>query len=85
MGYVGSEFFEFWYLDTWICDLSLRSKKFLITNKIKVFQYSAHTIKDEVDNTHLKNLQNNIPQKDLITWQNTKKYRITDAKKLKWI
>ena len=83
LGYVGSEFFKFWYLDTWICDLSLRSKKFLITNKIEVFQYSAHTIKDEVDNTHLKNLQNDVPQKDLITWQNTKKYRITDAKKLK--
>ena len=75
--------FKFWYLDTWICDLSFRSKKFLITNKIEVFQYSAHSIKYEVDIKHLKNLQNDIPQKDLITWQNTKKYRITDAKKLK--
>lgn len=83
LGYVGSEFFEFWYLDTWICDLSFRSKRFLITNKIEVYQYSAHSIKNEVDSTHLKNLQNNIPQKDLITWKNTKKYRITDAKKLK--
>ena len=83
LGYVGSEFFKFWYLDTWICDLSFRSKKFLITNKIEVFQYSAHTIKNEVDNTHLKNLKNDIPKKDLITWQNTKNYRIKDAKKLK--
>ena len=83
LGYVGSEFFKFWYLDTWICDLSFRSKKFLITDKIEVFQYSAHTLKDEVDNTHLKNLRNDIPRIDFITWQNTKKYRITDAKKLK--
>ena len=83
LGYVGSEHFRFWYLDTWICDLSFRSKNFLITNNINVFQYSAHTIKEEVDNTHLKNLKNDIPQQDFITWQNTKKYRITDAKKLK--
>ena len=83
LSYVGSEFFKFWYLDTWICDLSFRSKKFLITEKIEIYQYSAHSIKEEVDNTHLKNLKNDIPQKDFITWQNTKKYRITDAKKLK--
>ena len=83
LGYVGSEFFRFWFLDSWICDLSLRSKKFLITNKIKIFQFSAHTIKNEVDETHLKNLKNDIPTDDLNTWNNTVKYRITDSKKLK--
>tara|TARA_A100001011_G_C14251829_1_gene818245 strand:+ start:14 stop:850 length:837 start_codon:yes stop_codon:yes gene_type:complete len=83
LGYVGSEFFKFWYLDAWICDLSFKSKKFFITNKIKTFQFSAHTIKSEVDDTHLKNLKNNIPENDFITWHNTNKYRIKDAKKLK--
>ena len=53
LGYVGSEFFRFWFLDTWICDLSFRSKQFLITDKIIIYQYSAHTIKEEVDDTHL--------------------------------
>lgn len=83
LGYVGSEFFRFWFLDAWICDLSFRSKKFLITNKIKIFQFSAHTIKNEIDDTHLKNLKNDIPSDDFNTWNNTSKYRISDAKKLK--
>ena len=82
LGYIGSEFFKFWYLDAWICDLSFKSKNFFITNKIKTFQFSAHTIKSEVDDTHLKNLKNEIPEKDFITWHNTNKYRIKDAKKL---
>ncbi len=83
LGYVGSEHFRFWFLDTWICDLSFRSKQFLITDKIEIYQYSAHTIKEEIDDTHLKNLKDNIPQDDLNTWNNTLKYRISDAKKLK--
>jgi len=82
LGYIGSEFFQFWYLDTWICDLSFKSRNFFITNKIKTYQYSAHTIKSEVDETHLKNLLNDVPKKDFITWHNTEKYRIRDAKKL---
>jgi len=82
LGYIGSEFFRFWYLDAWICDLSFKSKKFFITNKIKTFQFSAHSIKAEVDSTHLKNLKNNIPEQDFIMWNKTNKYRITDAKKL---
>ena len=82
LGYIGSEFFKFWYLDAWICDLSFKSKKFFITNKIRTYQFSAHSIKSEVDNTHLKNLENDIPKHDFITWNNTNKYRIKDAKKL---
>jgi len=83
LGYIGSEYFNFWYLDTWICDLSLKSKKFLITNKIKLYQYSAHTLKEEVDNTHLKNIKNDIPEKDYVIWNNTEFNRINDAKLLK--
>ena len=82
LGYIGSEFFNFWYLDTWICDLSLRSKKFLISKNIKLYQYSAHTIEEEVDSTHLKNIKNDIPKKDEIIWLETKNERKKDAKLL---
>ena len=82
LGYIGSEYFNFWYLDTWICDLCHRSKKFLISKKIKLYQYSANTIKEEVDNTHLKNIKDDIPLKDKIIWNETVEQRIKDAKLL---
>ena len=82
LGYIGSEYFNFWYLDTWICDLCHRSKKFLISKKIKLYQYSANTIKEEVDNTHLKNIKDDIPLKDKIIWNDTVEQRIKDAKLL---
>lgn len=82
LGYIGSEYFNFWYLDTWICDLCHRSKKFLISKKIKIYQYSANTIKEEVDNTHLKNIKDDIPFKDKIIWNETVEQRIKDAKLL---
>jgi len=83
LGYVASEYFKFWYLDTWICDLSYKSKRFFITKKIKVYQYSAYLIKEEIDNTTLKNIENNNAKKDFQTWHNTEEYRIKDAKLLK--
>ena len=82
LGYVGSEHFNFWYLDTWICDLSFRSKKFIVSNKIEVSQLSANTYENEVDNTYLKNIKDNIPNKDYQIWKNTLNDRIIDAKKL---
>ena len=82
LGYVGSEFFKFWYLDTWICDLSRKSRRFLVSNSIKVHQYSENTYKEEIDNTHIKNLKNNIPQKDFIMWKKTEINRKLDSVKL---
>ena len=79
---IGSEYFNFWYLDTWICDLSHKSKKFLITDNLKIFQFSAHSIKEEVDNTHIKNIKNNIPEKDYLIWNDTEVYRKKDARLL---
>ena len=32
--------------------------------------------------SNIKNLSNDVPKKDFITWHNTEKYRIRDAKKL---
>ena len=82
LGYVGSEFFNFWYLDTWICDLSFKSKKFLVSNKIEVNQLSADTHKNEVDNTFLKNKKGGIPEKDFLIWKNTEENRKSDSRKL---
>ena len=82
LGYIGSEFFNFWYLDTWICDLSFKSKKFLVSNKITVEQLSADTHENEVDNTFLKNKKDGIPEKDFLIWNDTENNRKIDANKL---
>ena len=82
LGYIGSEFFNFWYLDTWICDLSFKSKKFLVSNKITVEQLSADTHENEVDNTFLKNKKDGIPEKDFLIWNDTENNRKVDANKL---
>ena len=82
LGYVGSEFFNFWYLDTWICDLSLRSGKFLVTPNIKVDQLSANKFDKEIDNTYLKNINTDKPDKDFQIWTNTVNERVKESLKL---
>ena len=82
LGYIGSSIFNFWYLDTWICDLSLKSKKFLVSPKIEVFQYSANTFEKEVDNTHLKNIKDGVPEKDYQIWIDSEDKRKKDSKLL---
>ena len=82
LGYVGSEYFNFWYLDTWICDLSLRSGKFLVTTKIKVNQLSANTFDNEIDVTHLRNINSDKINKDLKIWNDTLYQRKKESLKL---
>tara|TARA_Y100000816_G_C26060626_1_gene556917 strand:- start:211 stop:1050 length:840 start_codon:yes stop_codon:yes gene_type:complete len=82
LGYVGSENFNFWYLDTWICDLSMRSGRYLITPNIKVDQLSANKFKNEIDETHLRNINSDKEEKDYNIWQKTKGERIKHAKLL---
>ncbi len=82
LNYIGSENFNFWYLDTWICALSHISKKFLVTNKIAVKQFSADTFENEVDNTFLLNRKGGIPEKDFEIWNKTKNERLIEARKL---
>ena len=82
LNYIGSENFNFWYLDTWICALSHISKRFIVTNKISVKQFSADTFENEVDNTFLLNRKDGIPEKDFEIWNNTKNERKIEAKKL---
>ena len=82
LGYLSSEIFNHWYFDTWICDLSIRSKKFHLSENIKIYQYSAHSIKEEVDATHLRLIRNDNSLKDQLLWEESLPIRITDAKKL---
>ena len=82
LGYLSSEIFNHWYFDTWICDLSIRSKKFHLSSDIKIYQYSAHSIKEEVDATHLRITKNDNASKDKIIWDESLPIRIIDATKL---
>ncbi len=82
LGYLSSEIFNHWYFDTWICDLSIRSKKFHLSPDIKIYQFSAHTIKEEIDATHLRITSNNNAVKDKKIWDESLPIRINDALKL---
>ena len=82
LGYVLSEYFNFWYGDTWICDLSMRSGQYLATPKIKVDQLSANRFKNEIDETYLRNINSDKEEKDYYIWSQTKDQRIKDAKLL---
>ena len=82
LGYVGSEFFNFWYLDTWICDLSFRSGKFIVSPNIKVDQLSANRLDEEIDDTYLKNINTDKGDKDFQIWINTIDERKKESLKL---
>ena len=82
LSYVASELFNFWYLDTWICDLAKRSNKFIYVKNIKIKEFNAQANIDEFDETYLKNIADNKMEKDIDIWNNSKKIRIEDAKKL---
>ena len=82
LSYVASELFNFWYLDTWICDLAKRSNKFIYVKNIKLKEFNAQANIDEFDETYLKNIADNKMEKDIDIWNNSKKIRINDAKNL---
>ena len=83
LGYVGCELFNFWYLDTWICDLAKRSKLFIYSSRIKFKEYNAQANSDELDNTYLRNIADNKMEKDIEIWENSKIERIKGSNKLK--
>ena len=82
LGYVGSENFNFWYLDTWICDLSILSGRYIVTPDITVDQLSANRFQKEIDDTHLRNINSDMGDKDLRIWNETKKERLVHSKLL---
>ena len=85
LGYIGCELFNFWYLDTWICDLAKRSNSFIYSKKIKFKEYNAQAYQGEFDNTYLRNISNNKMEKDIEIWEKSKNLRIKEAIKLKQI
>ena len=85
LGYVGCELFNFWYLDTWICDLAKRSSKVIYSEKIKFKEYNAQANTDELDNTYLRNIADNKMEKDIEIWEKSVSQRINEANKLKYI
>ncbi len=82
LGYLSAEIFNHWYFDTWICELAVRSKKFHTCSNIQIYQFSAHSIKSEIDATHLRNTKNDNAKKDKIIWNESLVTRINDSKKL---
>tara|TARA_B110000027_G_scaffold74121_1_gene79081 strand:+ start:650 stop:1567 length:918 start_codon:yes stop_codon:yes gene_type:complete len=85
LGYIGCELFNFWYLDTWICDLAKRSNSFIYSKKIKFKEYNAQAYQGEFDNTYLRNISDNKMEKDIEIWEKSKQLRIKEAIKLKQI
>jgi hypothetical protein len=85
LGYIGCELFNFWYLDTWICDLAKRSNFFIYSKKIKFKEFNAQAYQSEFDNTYLRNISNNKMERDIEIWENSKDLRIKEALKLKQI
>ena len=85
LGYIGCELFNFWYLDTWICDLAKRSNFFIYSKKIKFKEYNAQAYQGEFDNTYLRNISNNKMEKDIEIWEKSKEIRINEAIKLQQI
>ena len=85
LGYIGCELFNFWYLDTWICDLAKRSNFLIYSKKIKFKEYNAQAYQGEFDNTYLRNISNNKMEKDIEIWEKSKKLRIKEALKLQQI
>ena len=56
--------------------------KFIITPNIKVDQLSANRLDQEIDQTHLRNINSDKGEKDLQIWKNTVEERKRDSKLL---
>ena len=81
LGYVVPEYFKFWYLDWWICEVSRLSKKYFLS-KVRIHQYHAETYIEEKDKTYLQNATQSNLDYDHNMWLKTKNYRIKDSIKI---
>jgi hypothetical protein len=82
LGYIYSELFNFWYGDTWICDLSKRINTCLLLKKICFKEFNAQAFPEEADLTYLKNISNNNMEKDIDIWNTSFLRRLEESKKL---
>ena len=79
LGYVVPEYFRFWYLDWWICEVSRLSKNYFLS-KVSIHQFHAETFEEEKDSTYKQNATNENLAHDYNMWLKTKNYRIKDFK-----
>ena len=82
IGYIVPEYFKFWYLDWWICEVSRLSKKYFLS-KIFIHQFHAETYESEKDQTYIQNATQYNLDYDYNMWLKTKNYRIQDSIKIK--
>ena len=82
LGYVVPEYFKFWYLDWWTCEVSRLSKKYFLSN-VCIHQYHAETYIEEKDTTYIQNATQSNLDYDHNMWLKTKNYRIKDSIKIK--
>ena len=82
LNYIVPEYFRFWYLDWWICEVSRISKRYFLS-KVSIKQFHVLTFVNEIDDTHkLNSTQDNLMH-DYNMWLKTKKNRIEDVIKIK--
>lgn len=82
LGYIVPEYFRFWYLDWWICEVSRLSKHYFLSN-VAIHQFHAETYENEKDAVYKKNATNENLEYDYRMWLKTKNYRIKDSLKIK--
>ena len=81
LNYIVPEYFKFWYLDWWICEVSRLSYRYFLSS-ISIHQFHADTFADEIDNTHRLNSTRDNLNHDFNMWLKTKKNRIKDSIKI---
>jgi len=82
LNYIVPEYFRFWYLDWWICEVSRISKRYFLS-KVSIQQFHAHTFANEIDDTHNLNSTKDNLDHDYNMWLKTKTNRIEDVIKIK--
>ena len=82
LGYIVPEYFRFWYLEWWICEVSRLSKKYFLS-KVTIHQFHAETYENEKDAVYKKNATTENLEHDYRMWLKTKNYRIKDSIKIK--
>jgi len=82
LNYIVPEYFRFWYLDWWICEVSRISKRYFLS-KVSIQQFHAHTFTNEIDDTHNLNSTKDNLDHDYNMWLKTKTNRIEDVIKIK--
>ena len=81
LDYIVPEYFRFWYLDWWICEVSRISKRYFLS-KVSIRQFHAHTFTNEIDDTHNLNSTKDNLDHDYNMWLKTKTNRIKDSYKI---